>query len=280
VAAPTRARYRPAPEPLFLLGAVSQYGGASIARHLFDHADAATIGWFRVLGAVILLVPFTARGWRGWSRADFAWAALFGTITAAMNMTFYVAIHHLALGNGVAIEFIGPISVAVLATRTRRNAAALVLAVAGVALLSGTEIGHDRIGLLFIFIAATLWAGYIVLGSRIARRASGFAGLSFGLLAGLIVTSPIGLLDARRVVTHGWVLAGALFVGLLSSALPYGIDQTVLRRISTRRFAVLQALLPVVATVMGFVALGQRPDVADLVGVALVVAAVATQDRS
>lgn len=227
-----------------------------------------------------MLAPFTLRRWRGWTRRDYVTTALFGAFTAAMNMCFYVAIDHLPLGNGVAIEFIGPISVAAWATRTKRNGLALALAVGGVALLSGTELGDDRIGLLFIFLSAALWAGYIVMGSHVARQDRGLAGLSLGLVFGLVLTSPWGVLDAGTVLGDRGLLLAALFVGVLSSALPYSIDQYVLRRITTRRFAVLQALLPVVATLMGFVALDQRPSAIALVGIALVVVGVAVQDQS
>ena len=268
------------PEPLFLLGAVSQYCGASIAHTLFDEAPAAAVGWLRVLGAVIVLAPLSARRWRGWPARDYGVAALFGCITVGMNLTFYVAIDHLPLGSGVAIEFIGPITVAAIATRTRRNAGAVVLAASGVLLLSGTEIGDDAIGLVFIFLAAALWAGYIVLGARLARRVRGTSALALGLAVGLVLSSPFGLVHADELFGSPHVLLLGLAVGVLSSAIPYGIDQTVLRSISVRRFAVLQALLPVVATIIGFIALDQRPSLIEYCGIVLVVAGVAAQDRS
>jgi inner membrane transporter RhtA len=268
------------PEQLFVLGAVAQYAGASIAVNLFDDASAVTIGWFRVLGAVLVLAPFTANRWWGWSRHDYGVAALFGVATAGMNICFYVAIDHLPLGNSVAIEFIGPISVAAIRTRNRRNALALSLAVAGVGLLSGTELGHDTIGVIFILLAAALWAGYIVFGARVARQDRGLAGLSFGLLAGWIATAPFGVGDVDKVLQNRPVLFAALFVGLLSNAIPYAIDQHVLRRVSTRRFALLQALLPVVAAVTGAVVLEQRPTPIAIAGILLVVGGVALQDRT
>jgi inner membrane transporter RhtA len=149
-----------------------------------------------------------------------------------------------------------------------------------VVLLSGTEISDNTTGLIFIFIAAALWAGYIVLGGRMARRAHGLSGLAFGMAVGLVLSAPIGLLDIGPALRSPSVLLTGLAVGLLSSAIPYGIDQTVLRRISVRRFALLQALLPVVATVIGFIALDQRPSALEIVGIALVVSGVAAQDRS
>jgi inner membrane transporter RhtA len=268
------------PEQLFVLGAISQYAGAIVAHQLFDDAAPATIGWFRVIGAVLVLVPFTASRWRGWHRRDYLVAGVFGSLTAGMNICFYVAIDHLPIGNGVAIEFIGPISVAALRTRSRRNGGALSLAVLGVGLLSGTELGDDRLGLLFIFLAAAMWAGYIVFGQRVAHQDRGVSALAFGLLVGVIVTAPVGVLDAGAVLSHGGVLAAALLVGLLSTAIPYSIDQMVLRRISMRRFAVLQALLPVVATIMALIVLDQRPSWLALLGIAFVVGGVAVQDQT
>ncbi len=263
-----------------MLGAISQYGGAVIAYNLFDDASAATIGWFRVIGAVLVLAPFTFRRWRGWSRRDYLVTAVFGAMTAGMNISFYIAIDHLPLGNSVAIEFIGPISIAAIRTRNRRNAMALGLATLGVVLLSGTELGDDPFGLLFIFIAAALWAGYIVFGSRVARQDRGLAGLSLGLLAGVLLTSPLGLPDAGSVLDNSNVVLATLLIGLLSTAIPYAIDQGVLRRITVRRFALLQALLPVTATVMGAIALDQRPTAIAIAGIGLVVIGVAAQDQS
>jgi inner membrane transporter RhtA len=149
-----------------------------------------------------------------------------------------------------------------------------------VLLLSGTEVGDDAVGLAFIFLAATLWAGYIVFGSHVAHQDRGLAGLSLGLLFGVLTTAPFGLPDASSVLGDRAVLAACLFVGVLSSAVPYSLDQLVLRRVTVRRFALLQALLPVVATLMGMIVLDQRPGTLAGAGIALVVTAVVVQDRT
>ena len=114
-------------------------------------------------------------------------AALFGVATAFMNLTFYLAIDRLHLGKGVAIEFIGPITVAALTTRTKRNAAALALATIGVVVLSGIEIDDEPLGLLFIFLAALCWALYIVIGAKVAQYDRGVAGLGVGLAIGAVL---------------------------------------------------------------------------------------------
>jgi inner membrane transporter RhtA len=196
-----------------------------------------------------------------------------------MNTFFYIAIDRLPLGKGVAIEFIGPIAVAAARTRTRRNAAALALAAVGVAVLSGIELGNEPLGLLFIFLASAMWAAYIVVGSRVAQQDRGVAALAVGLLIGSIAIAPIGAPGSGPVWMSPSLVLACVAVGILSNAVGYGIDQSILRRIPVRRFSVLLALLPVTAMAVGFVALDQTPTVVDLAGMAFVLTGVAIQER-
>ena len=137
-----------------------------MAIDLFDEVNPATVAWLRVIGASLALTLVSLpRIMRRISRAEFVAMAMFGTFTALMNTFFYLAVDRLPLGKGVTIEFIGPIIVAALRTRSSRNAFALLLAVVGVVVLSGVELGGEPLGLLFIFLASAMWAGYIVVGS-------------------------------------------------------------------------------------------------------------------
>jgi inner membrane transporter RhtA len=206
-------------------------------------------------------------------------ATAFGISTALMNLTFYLAIERLPLGKGVTIEFIGPITVAALRTRTRRNAIALALAAVGVVILGGVEIGNEPLGLVFILLASVMWAGYIVIGSKVAMADRGIAGLGVGLVIGGIVIAPFGASDAGIAFTHMDVFFAAVMVGVLSNAIGYGIDQSTLRRIPVRRFSLLLALLPVCAAVFGFLFLDQTPTIVDLAGMLLVLTGVAVQER-
>jgi inner membrane transporter RhtA len=268
-------------EALFLLSAVAQYAGAVIAVNLFDEVPAASVAWLRVIGAALTIGAFSWRHRaRRWSRAELLAAAIFGTATALMNLFFYLGIARLDLGPSVAIEFIGPITVAAVRTRTRRNAAALGLAVVGVVVLSGLELAGEPLGLTFIFLASTMWALYIVVGSRVARLDRGLSGLALGLCIGAIAVTPIGLPGSGAVWGSPSLLFACLGVGVLSNAIGYGIDQHVMRRMTVRRFAVLLALLPVTALAMGAIALDQRPTPAELLGVAFILAGVITQDRT
>jgi inner membrane transporter RhtA len=175
----------------------------------------------------------------------------------------------------VAIEFLGPVVVAAVGTRTRRDLAALLLALAGVGLLVEVELSGSPAGVAFALAAAALWAIYIVLGARVAAGGSGLDGLALGLIAGVVVIAPVGLPAAVPALTQPPLLLACLGVGLLSSVLPYGLDQQILARMGRGRFALLLSLLPATAAVTGAVVLAQIPTPAEALGIALVVAAVA-----
>lgn len=267
------------PEVLFVISGVSQYTGASIAVYLFDELPPSTVTLFRVLFGALPILVFSTRARRPWTRAELTAAAVFGLATAAMNLLFYLAIDRLPLGKSVVIEFLGPIAVAAVFTRTTRNTIALALAAVGVAILSGVEIGGDALGVLYIFGAAAMWATYIVLGRRVAALDRGLDGLGVGLLIGAAALVPFGAGSAGEVLGSPRLLALCLLVGVLSSAVGYSIDQIVLRRIPVRRFSLLLALLPVTAMIVGLVALGQVPTWADLGGAAMVIGGVLLQER-
>lgn len=282
----TLARPRPLaglpPEPFFILSASAQYLGAVVAVRLFDDLAPAGVAWLRVVGAAIVLVAVSAprllRGGR-WTAAEVGAAAVFGAAVAFMNLTFYLAIDRMDMGKGVAIEFIGPICVAALATRTRRNTWALVFAVGGVALLSGLEIDREPLGLLWIFLASACWAAYIVVGARVARLDRGLAGLGVGLVFGAVLIAPFGAPSSGPAWSSPALLLAAMSVGVLSNVIGYGLEQSILRAIPVRRFSVLLALLPVTATVFGAAFLDQIPSAADLVGIGLVLVGVVVQQR-
>ena len=270
------------PEILFVISALGQYCGAVIAVRLFDDLAPASVAWLRVIGAAIFLLAFSAkslkRGGR-WTRQQLISLSLFGISTALMNLFFYLAIQHLDLGKGVAIEFIGPITVAALRTRTSRNAVALILAVVGVVILSGLELGNEPLGLLYIFLASIMWALYIVIGSKVAGFDRGVSGLGIGLLIGAVFIAPFGAPSSGPAFGAPWILATCFLVGILSNAIGYGIDQFTLRRIPVRRFSVLLALLPVTATIFGLLFLNQVPSITDLIGISFVLIGVVVQQR-
>jgi inner membrane transporter RhtA len=268
---------------LFVVSAVSQYVGASIAISVFDEVAPRTVAWFRVIGASLALLvvarAWRPAWWRQWTRRQVSAAAALGVATATMNTCFYLAIDRIDLGKTVAIEFIGPIAVAAAMTRTGRNAVALVLAAAGVITLGGVELGDNTLGLVFILLASAMWAAYIVVGSRVAQLGRGVSGLALGLTIGTVALAPVGAPGSGPVWLSPALLVTCMATGVFSNAIGYGIDQFVMRRIPIRRFSLLLALLPVTAVVIGWIALDQRPSALDLVGIALVLVGVAVQER-
>lgn len=277
------------PEALFAVGAVSQYLGAATAFELFDELGPGTVALLRVAGAGAVLV-LLRRSWRRrWSRTELAWTAAFGAVLASMNLFFYLAIERVPLGNSVAIEFIGPIAVAAFGTRTLRSGGALALAIGGVVALAGFAPPEAQLGALFSLIAGALWAGYIILGHRVARAGMAVDGLGVGMLIGALVISPVGIIDSLGGAGAGGLgaavgapllLLGGLAAGVLSNVIPYGIDQLVMQRLARARFALLQALLPVTATLIGLVWLSQVPSVREAIGIAAVIAAIVVNRES
>src|SRR3954447_381836 len=138
---PSALARRVPPQMLFMLGAVSQYVGSAIAVLIFDVVPAAGVAWLRVAAAGVAL-SLWRKPWRNrrWTRRSFALVVAFGVTIALMNLTFYLAIDHIPLGTAVAIEFIGPITVAAIGSRTRRDLVALALATLGVVLLADIHI--------------------------------------------------------------------------------------------------------------------------------------------
>jgi inner membrane transporter RhtA len=267
------------PEALFVLSGISMYAGAAVAVFAFDHLAAAGVAWWRVLWAGLIL-SVVRRSWRGpWTRRQVLLAALFGSALAAMNLSFYLAIDRLPLGTTVAIEFSGPVAVAVLGSRTRRSIAALALTVTGVVILADVQLEASASGVVFGLMAAAFWAAYIVLGARVATEARAVDGLGLGMVIGAAAIAPVALRPAVGVFDVPWVLLLTLATAVLSNVVPYALDQVILRRIPRARFAFLLALLPVTATLTGLLVLAQTPSTAEVIGIAIVVVGIAVSER-
>jgi inner membrane transporter RhtA len=278
----------PAPA-LFVVSGLTQYLGAAIAVGLFAVLAPATVAWLRLVAAAIVLVAWQRPWRRVWHRRAVRDAAVFGVALAAMNVAFYVAISHLPLGTAVTIEFIGPVAVAAITGRTARERAAIAVAAAGVVLLAGAslQLGPGAAtGLVAIGCAAACWAGYILLGRSVARAAplepggrpepgagAGLTGLAVAMAVGALVFSPLAG-GAGPVLTDPRLAALVFAVGVLSSVVPYAVEQVVMRRVSAATFAVLLAILPASAVLVGAVALHQLPTLPELGGLVLVSAGI------
>ena len=272
-----------APAPaLFVVGGLSMYLGAALAVGLFDRLSPTAVALLRLAGAAILLIAWRRPGRSSWRGRRLGRATAFGVATAGMNMAFYEAIARLPLGTAVAIEFCGPVAVAALTSRRPRDLGAAALAALGVLLIADVRWAGSPAGVLWALAAAALWAAYIVLGKRVATAGNGLDEMAVGFAVAVVVLSPVLLLDppgALSALADPAVLLAAIGVGALSSVVPYVLDQVVLRRVGQGRFAVLLALLPVTAVLVGLVALGQVPGALEAAGIVAVIAAVVLRSR-
>lgn len=254
------------------------YAGAAIAIGLFGHATPAGVAWLRCLGAALVLLAWRRPPRAAWRGRRLLLAIAFGTVTAGMNVLFYEAIARLPLGTVVALEFAGPVLVAAFGSRSLRDVLAVVLVAIGVVSIADVQLSGSFLGVLFALGAAAAWAGYILLGKRVAEDGSGINSLAIGFAFATVVLSPLSF-GTGEVWSSPRMLLLGVGVGVLSTVVPYALDQVVLRRLGQARFAVLLALLPVTAGVMGFVVLGQVPSLPEALGTLAVVGGVALRSR-
>ncbi len=247
-----------------MVGAISQYVGAAIGVFLFETTEPATVAWLRAAAAAVALVAWRRPWRRQWNRRQAGVALMFGLVTIGMNIAIYEAISRIPLGTAVAIEFLGPTAVAALGSRRRRDFASVALASAGVLLLAGVEFDVNLIGVLFALVSAAMWAGYILLGKRVADTGDGLDSLAVGMSLAAVVLAPAILIPQADIDAavfadpRTWLLG--LSIGLLSTAIPYALDQLVFVQLGSAKFALLLALLPVTATLIGVVVLAPDTD--------------------
>jgi inner membrane transporter RhtA len=267
------------PHAYFVGSAVFHYLGPSFAVLLFARVDVLGVAWLRIASAAAIFALWR-RPWRKLSTLDRSgWALIagLGAVFAAMNACFYLSIDRLPLATVAAIEFIGPIVLALIGARVGRNVAAAVAAAGGVYLLTHVSLAGEPAGVAFAFANAVLFTAYIVLAHRLARRPAvgGVDGLAAAMLFALVFVSPIGLAGAADAFGDPIALAAGIGVGVSSSVIPYVFDQLAMARLPRATYALFVALLPATATVIGIVVLRQLPAAVDLVGIALVMAGVA-----
>jgi inner membrane transporter RhtA len=266
---------------LVIGGIASVQFGAALATTLFDRAGPAGTALLRLaFGSLVLLAVWRPRI-AGRTRAELELAALFGLVLAAMNLSFYAAIDRIPLGIAVALEFVGPLTVALAGSRRRQDLLWVALAAGGiVALTRGGGSGLDALGIGLALLAGVLWGTYIVLNARLGRAFEGGTGLALAMCVGTIAVAPIGIVEGAGELLSAEALALGAAVGILSSAIPYSFEVEALRRIRPAVFGVLMSLEPAVAALAGLIVLGQRLAGRELFGIALVVVASVGAARS
>jgi inner membrane transporter RhtA len=265
------------PHVYFLVSAVFHYLGPAFAVLLFARLDVLGVAWLRIAAAAFVFAAWRRRALAPLLRDPLILA--WGAVLAVMNVCFYTAIDRLPLGTVAAIEFLPVIVLAALGARSLRNAGALLLAVGGVYLLTDVRLAAEPVGLVFAFANAALFALYIVLADRVAKKPGlpGIEGLAASMLVALVVVTPISGWAALPAFGDPQVLLAGIGVGLSSSVIPYVTDQLALARLDRATYALMISLLPAFATIIGAVVLTQVPSTAEAAGVTLVVAGVAVR---
>jgi inner membrane transporter RhtA len=250
--------------------------GSSFAKSLFPLVGAVGMTGLRNgLSAVLMTALFRPWRWR-LDRTQWRLALLYGVILGGMNLCFYLALARLPVGIAVALEFLGPLSVALFSSGRRLDLAWVGLAAAGVALLALPANGAaplDPVGVVFILGAAIAWAAYIVVGQHASRRMQGAQAVSIGLIAAALLTVPLALVISGPVLARPAVLAGGLLVAVLCSVVPYPLEMVALRRVPRHVFGVLLSLEPAIGALAGFMVLGERLSLLRWVAIGAVVAA-------
>jgi inner membrane transporter RhtA len=265
------------PPALILFGIVSVQVGAGLAKNLFARSSPDAVVMMRLLtSAVVLGVVYRSalrdlRRLHSWR--DIGVAAMFGLTLAGMNACFYQALARLPLGIAVTIEFLGPLSVSILASRRRLDLVWALLALGGVGLLARGDGDVTFVGVGFGLLAAAGWAGYILLSGATGRRFSGSSGLAVASIVGALVMLPVGIGTAGTKLLDPELLLVAAGIGLLSSVIPYSLELEALRRVSARLFGILMSLEPAVGALVGLVFLGEILSWHEWLAIGLVIAA-------
>jgi inner membrane transporter RhtA len=271
-----------APSGVLVIGAVASVQfGASLAATLFAHLGPSGAVVLRLASAALVLLALWRPQVRGRSRPELALAALFGLVLAGMNLTFYGAIDRIPLGIAVALEFLGPLTVAVAGSRRAVDLLWALLAAGGIlALTRGDVHGLNGLGVALALIAGCFWGAYILLNARLGRAFEGSTGLTLAMCVAALAALPIGIPEAGAHLLEPGSLALGAAVGVLSSAIPYTFEVEALRRIAAPTFGVLMSIEPAMAALAGFLVLGQGLAARALLGIALVTVASVGASRS
>ncbi|MBP1474120.1 EamA family transporter [Frateuria sp. MAH-13] len=243
-----------------LVSMVSYQCGASLAKHLFPQVGAQGATAYR-LGLSALILLLWRRPWRrAGSRRD--WSALwgYGLSMGAMNLVFYMSLRTIPLGIAVALEFTGPLALALFGSRRPLDFVWIALVIGGLLLLLPLRAqaqALDPVGVMYALAAGVGWALYIVLGKKVGASHGGDA-VTLGISIGALLVIPFGVAHAGEALLSPTLLPYALGVALLSSALPYSLEMVALTRLPARTFSTLLSLEPAIAAMAGAALLDQQ----------------------
>lgn len=265
---------------LVLIGIASVQIGAAFAKRLFDEITPTTMVWLRLLTSTLVLLAVARPAFRGRSVSDWGVVMAFGTALMVMNWSIYESFARIPLGVAVTIEFLGPLTVALIGSRRLLDLLWVALAGAGVALLGAQRGEVDVLGVLLALVAGVAWAAYIYLSAATGSRWPGVSGLSIASMVGAVGLAPFAIAAGGPLLLDPRILGIGLAVGLLSSVIPYSCELVALRSMPERTLGILMSLEPAAAALAGMLLLGELLGVAQWCAVACVVVASVGVTRS
>lgn len=265
-----------------IVGALTQIGtevsinfGSALAGVAIPKVGSPIVVAARQLVMVLVLVPFYRP-----KRAELTWVRLWpalalGVVLAVMNLTFYQSVHLLGLGIAATIEFLGPLTLALVASRRVLDVVCVIIAGIGVVLLTGLEGNIDPWGIVLALIAGASWAAYILLTRRVALKLPGLEGLTVASIVSFVLIAPLAIATLSSA-EFDWAVIGLLLaIGVLCSALPYSLDTFILRRITPRLFAIITSFGPATGAIFGWLVLGETFTLVQAIAIGMVCIAAA-----
>ncbi|HEY9677314.1 MAG TPA: DMT family transporter [Drouetiella sp.] len=240
-----------------LCSIISLCVGTSFGKSLFPVVGAAGTASIRVILSCFVLMAFF-RPWR--EPLSFKSAkniAMYGAVLGCMNSVFYESIQRLPLGIAIAIEFTGPLAVAIASSRRTIDFVWIALAIVGLAFLlpiAPGAVSLDPVGISLAFTAAALWACYIILGKRMSNMSAGQA-TSYGVLAASVVLLPVGVTQVGARILDPHVLLSGFILCIASSALPYTLEMYAMKKLPKNTFSILLSMEPAVGALSGMIVL-------------------------
>lgn len=242
---------------LVVSGIISVQVGAAIAKDLFDLVPPTAMVWLRLITSAVILLLVARPRLTGQSGQDWLIVLGFGISLLVMNWAIYQSFARIPLGIAVTIEFLGPLTVAVIGSRRLTDLIWVALAGMGVALLGLSRATLTLAGVGFALLAALGWACYILLSAQTGRRWPGISGIAIASMVGAIVLAPPAIVEAGSKMLNPTILALGFAIGLLSSVIPYSFELIALRRMPPRVFGILMSLEPAAAALAAMILLGE-----------------------
>lgn len=260
-----------------ILAMLTIQSGASIAKQLFPQVGPEGTTALR-LGFSALVLWLVFRPWRSLPSGRRDWQAIliYGLCLGGMNILFYLAIARIPLGIGVALEFTGPLAVALFASRRKRDLLWVGCAIAGILLLLPDMRGVDAldpVGVILALAAGACWAGYILFGKKTNTQSSGGITVALGMTVAAAFLVPIGAVSQGMALLSWEVLPVGFLVGVLSSAIPYSLEMVALRYMTSQNFSVFMSLEPAIAAMAGFLILAEYLTLWQWLAIGLVIVA-------